>query len=359
MSTRVTVQGIGMHTALGDDEITTLLALRSGLSAFSEHPRWVDQYGEHMVMAHIGKMDAFLPLRQRLHILALDSALKALSNISQDWLKKYNHQLRIYLALPSPQAGISAAMLTQVAENLANSLMDVGWPIEGIVPLTDDQAGGLIAIEQAMQYLQHSGAPFCLAGGVDSWIGIERLEWLDAINLLHSMHQPWGFIPGEACSFCLLARITPSDQEINPSSEVLAVSHAHDAFRPYTEDTPSGDTLSRICQNVLSRLPEQMRIEDIHADLNGERWRATEWGMASLRLAPWLVRIDQFNEIASGLGDIGAATGSVLLGLALAAAKKGYAEGDHALLWTANANGLRAAMSLYLPLQQAWLRDIA
>jgi hypothetical protein len=46
------------------------------------------------------------------------------------------------------------------------------------------------------------------------------------------------------------------------------------------------------------------------------------------------------------LGDIGAATGGILIAQAVQAFKRGYARSEEALLWTASENEFRAALCI-------------
>jgi len=345
------VWGVGLHSALGTDAVTSLLAWRLGHSEFNEHPCWVDQYGEPMVLAAVPGLDPLLPADQRLLQLGLPSALAALERLDREVLRGSGYRLSLFLGLPEWRTEALHRFLGQFAQ----ALTDSPWPIREVIPFPSDRNAGLTALQQGADYLQQSVEPLCLVGALDSWIDSERLTRLDALDLLHSTHCPRGFVPGEGAAFCLLARDPTAGLQAIPY--LRGIAHAKEDFRPYTQDTPTGNALSQACRQALAALPQHRQLKDIYADFNGERWRATEYGFASLRLAPWLERTDRFHEIAGGFGDTGVAAAMIMLILALTAAHKGYAAGDQALIWSAGAGGGRAAALIRTPLRLARLRD--
>ena len=80
-------------------------------------------------------------------------------------------------------------------------------------------------------------------------------------------------------------------------------------------------------------------------DLNGQSYRAAEWGVVSGRLAKELATVKRLSHPADCLGDVGAATGGVLIAQALAGFARGYAGADGAILWASSSeHGLRAAV---------------
>jgi 3-oxoacyl-[acyl-carrier-protein] synthase-1 len=95
------------------------------------------------------------------------------------------------------------------------------------------------------------------------------------------------------------------------------------------------------------RLPAEA-VEDVYGDINGERYRADEWGFALLR-AGRALRTVQCKTPASCWGDVGAASGALGCVLAVRAWARGYASGSRALVWGGSDNGLRAAVVLQAP----------
>ncbi len=66
-------------------------------------------------------------------------------------------------------------------------------------------AAALLAMEQAVGLLRRGEADLCLVGGVDSYLEIATLRWLEETDRLHAARRPWGFTlrerrPASACS---------------------------------------------------------------------------------------------------------------------------------------------------------------
>src|SRR4029079_15480431 len=69
-------------------------------------------------------------------------------------------------------------------------------------------AAGAMAVKAAWEGLPSGAAEFALAGGADSYMEAETLEWLEANDQVHSAgpeNNEYGFIPGEGAGFVLLA----------------------------------------------------------------------------------------------------------------------------------------------------------
>jgi len=81
-------------------------------------------------------------------------------------------------------------------------------------------------------------------------------------------------------------------------------------------------------------------------DLNGDRYRATEWSMAAIRTLGALHGDMSLWHPADCIGDTGAASGIVNVVWAVAAFGKGYASAERTLVWGASEGPARAAAVL-------------
>ncbi len=69
--------------------------------------------------------------------------------------------------------------------------------------------------------------------------------------------------------------------------------------------------LAECMREVLERISPSAAFEGaVYLDLNGEQWRAQEWGMAQIRLNPRL-REPSVQLTAVTVGDTGAASGAL------------------------------------------------
>jgi 3-oxoacyl-[acyl-carrier-protein] synthase-1 len=96
-------------------------------------------------------------------------------------------------------------------------------------------------------------------------------------------------------------------------------------------------------------LPSAVRIDRVLCDLNGERTRSEEWGMAALAIHHVLAQAGDYEAPSASWGDVGAASGPLLVVLAVQAWARGYHAGSHALLFAGSDSGLRGAVVLERP----------
>jgi 3-oxoacyl-[acyl-carrier-protein] synthase-1 len=89
--------------------------------------------------------------------------------------------------------------------------------------------------------------------------------------------------------------------------------------------------------------PNEFRVDNILCDMNGEPYRAEEYAFASLRTDSYFADSSHFIAPADCWGDVGAASGPLLVGLAVEGHAKGYLAGSRTLVWTSSEGGDRAA----------------
>jgi len=85
-------------------------------------------------------------------------------------------------------------------------------------------------------------------------------------------------------------------------------------------------------------------------DLNGEIYRAEEYGFAITRAGSAFEHADRFTAPAASCGDVGSASGSLAVAMSVAAAMRSSGEGPVHLAWSSSATTpLRAAAVLRQP----------
>jgi 3-oxoacyl-[acyl-carrier-protein] synthase-1 len=90
-------------------------------------------------------------------------------------------------------------------------------------------------------------------------------------------------------------------------------------------------------------------VTDLYCDLNGEPYRADEFGFAVLRTKEAFAMASDFTAPADCWGDVSAATMPLTMSLACVAAKKGYASGPYSFLWASSESGERACILAHVP----------
>jgi 3-oxoacyl-[acyl-carrier-protein] synthase I len=343
--TSVHVLGLGGATAVGRTSWASAAAVRAGVTGFGEHPFMVDSVGERMRVAMAPWLEIACVEVDRFEALLLPAIDEALACLPEP-----SGRLRIglALALPAPRPGLPSDLAQQLEQRI---LVRHHHRFSAIVRFEVGHAAGLFAIEFALGKLQRQEIDACLVAGVDSWLAPETLEWLEGCDQLHgggALNNAWGLVPGEAAGAVLLgsgALAAPS----GPTDLSVHVVATGRAFEPKAIKTPTiciGEGLTDALRAALSALPEGERVTDVYCDMNGEAYRADEFGFAGLRVGDAFSSLSDFVAPADCWGDVGAAGGSLHIVLAVIAAQKGYAKGTVALAWASSEHGERAAVLL-------------
>lgn len=345
----------GMITAVGQGAAQTFASVQAGVAGFAESPV-MDARHEPLVMALLQE-DALPPLvpdvaavsgltsRQRrllrLAAPAVGEVLDGLQNTGR------GDPMPLFLATPEkhPELAdpVAAAFLAHLAAQLEPAGVRFDLARSRLVP--GGRAAGLMAVAKALEFLASGAGDYALAGGVDSYLDLMLLATLDRERRIQSAQVMDGFIPGEGAGVVLLGRpgAPPPLADLAPLARVLAVGAADEAGHRYSKEPYRGDGLAAAFAAVLTA-PGLLRapVATIFAGLNGESFGAKEYGVASLRshreLDPGVV----VEHPADCCGDLGAALGPVMLGLAALGIRKQRVAAP-ALVWCASDGPRRAA----------------
>jgi 3-oxoacyl-[acyl-carrier-protein] synthase-1 len=124
------------------------------------------------------------------------------------------------------------------------------------------------------------------------------------------------------------------------------VASASEPNRIITETVCIGEGLTRALRRVLGALPPGAQVSDVYCDMNGEPYRADEYGFTALRIKQQLEAASEFVAPADCWGDVGAASGPLGLMLAAIAGHKAYSRGPIGLVWASSEGGERAGALL-------------
>lgn len=340
----MSVVGLGAITAVGLTAAAGAAAVRAGIAGFSEHPQLVDQEGEPLIVARVPVLEEDVAGIERFFELALPAADEALTPLAGRTEK--TRPIPVVLGLPPERPGLPEALGPNLAKRLQGGLRE-RWQVAGVQVLSEGHSAGLMALEAAWQEIQSGRDVFCLVGGVDSYLEPNTLEWLEESDQLHGAgphNNAWGFVPGEAAGFCLVCAPETADRhKLTTLGRVLAVATAQEKNLARTGSVCLGQGLTEAFRGALRALPNGAKVDRVFCDMNGEAYRADEYGFTIARTSERFVDAGDFQAPADCWGDVGAASGPLLLGLAVAAGRKGYAKGPHALVWTSSESGQRSA----------------
>jgi 3-oxoacyl-[acyl-carrier-protein] synthase I len=342
MNEQVLIVGLGASTAVGRDAWSSAAAVRAGVSGFAQHPYMIDSVGEAMRAALAPWIDIDVHGVDRFQALlfpAVDEALSAWGRASAR-----SSRWAIALALPTARPGLPDALASTLTRRLQDKYGDV---FGSAAAFSNGHAAGIIGLKAACEKLRSGALDACVVAAADSWMEPETLEWLEAGDQLHGagvLNNAWGFIPGEAGAAVLLMRESVAHAAGLPAlAFVLGIGTAIEPNRIKTETICTGDGLTQAFHAALAARPAGSKVTDIYCDMNGEPYRADEYGFACLRMKDCFASASEFIAPSDCWGDVGSC-GSVLhLCVASIATHKGYAHGPLALVWASAEQGERAA----------------
>lgn len=340
---RCAVVGVGARTPLGLSAPAATAAVYAGISANARHAFMLDQVAAPIVVCADALLDPGVAIADRLMTMAASAALEAAQVLSDTGVEP--GELPLVLALPEERPGLEASAGHHVEQAVRLALASQGLSLSPAVCYHSGHAGGVLALQDGVRRIATGQADHCLVGGVDSWLVPETLEWLDAQERLHSDTCIWGFCPGEAAGFCLLA--SPSSPLLSRRPvllDILGLATARESKTANAGGVCIGEGLTAAFQGALSGLADGQRVAHTVCDMNGEVWRADEYGFAVLRTTEHFTDKADYDAPATNWGDVGAASVPLLLGLVATAARSPYARGPRTLVASSSPSDLRGAV---------------
>ena len=219
-------------------------------------------------------------------------------------------------------------------------------PTVGVMGANQEGHTGVFSLMRTAAKLLGSGkVDHCLVGGLDTYLLEDRLEYRDQNWRLRSQRNVDGFIPGEAGVLLLVetrARAVARGAAIRAIVGAPVTSREPDAYAG--ERSSSGQGLREALQGALSAAGGEKKAPWVVCDLNGESYRHFEWAVLETKLPEVLSTVNHTVRPVESIGDVGAATGGILLACVCEAFSRGYNPASEALLWTASDEGKRVAL---------------
>jgi 3-oxoacyl-[acyl-carrier-protein] synthase I len=345
----VVVTAIGMTTPVGFTAAQSCAAVRAGIAAIAELDFVIETDDLDRVpaigCAVRGVTDGYLGLGRWTRLAT--AALKDLvtnARLSETELAAAG----LYLALPPvARDGVDARLPQLLGPRIAQWMRaaDVANRTR-TYPL--GHAAGAVALSEAATHVAQGGVPRAIVCGVDSLVEAATLAYYASKRRLKTDDRVDGFVPGEAAACVLVERA--SQARARGVSALAAIEAASIGTEPTTiwSDDPSDATgLSDAIRGTLDQLPTRgADTRVIVCDLNGETYRAKEFGAVAARVlsaipAKWAVW-----HPADSIGDTGAASFAVSTCVGVRGLAKGYAKGDRVLVFGSSDDGLRGSVSL-------------
>lgn len=340
----VGIVGGGARASLGRSLPAISAAVRSSIRHVGEHWYAIDARGNLLPAAFATWLPSWIGGAERFVALGKNAAKEALAPARRGGSTA---KLRVIVGLPDERPGRPADLEDAMVAALGK---DAPWAeqVERVLTLPLGHAASLVAIQEAVAAIRRGEVDLCLAGGVDSYLDGDTMQWLEETGRIQRPPRPYGFTPGEGAGFCLFAsRAWIGAAGLHPKAVILDVGSA-DEPAPYGSQRVSvGEGLSRAMGVAL----EGVRAAGEHVDawmgdLNGEPHRADEAGFALSRAADVISGPPVLETPAAFLGDVGAASGALFVGLALASSGSRRRGGETTVVWSSSERGKRAAATV-------------
>ena len=347
----VVITAMGALTPLGDGAEATCAAIDAGISRVTEHayfqctpddPEWDEDLP--LFSATVPTIDPFIDGMERFIELAMPSLSEV---IDKSNLKRTDiTQTTLYLSLPQVD---ESTFNIGLAANLLPALCQLtGLSTFQNTKINQQGHTGVFAhINEAIDTLESGASNFCIVGGVDSYLLDNRLQYLDKSYRIRSERNVDGFIPGEASVMLMLeTETTAKARGATILAKITAISEGAETDTISSEKTSSGSGLSQSIQGILESTNPANSFKTVYCSLNGESYYAFEWGIQLARLSQVFENLTDLIHPAEYVGDIGAATGGLLVACAANALAQGNIEDNKALLWSSADNEHRMALCL-------------
>jgi 3-oxoacyl-[acyl-carrier-protein] synthase-1 len=172
----------------------------------------------------------------------------------------------------------------------------------------------------------------CVVGAVDTLCTARTLEHLDRLHRLRNPQQDEEPIPGEAAAFVVLE---PRSTGRATRASAACVAWAASAMEPGEKRSVPGTHLTRAVQECLHRSDTPKVTPGlILSDMGGRKQEALHLAFARIRAFPDQAYAARLVHPAESLGDVGAATGPLLMVLATLFQRAASGSQPHALLTT-------------------------
>lgn len=338
----VVVAGVGARTAVGMTAPSTAAAVRAGISSITEHPFLFDVDGEAFQVAQTPYLEIDLRGAARLIELAGPAASEALAPFAVKTTGRST--VPIFLGLPSARPGWPQDAATVVAERVRAEVTRAHLQPGTVEIVETGHSAGAMAVQAAWEAVRSGTTEVALAGGVDTYLETETMAWLEKNEQVHGAGaNSWGFIPGEAAGFVLLSSARAADRLGSTAAlEFVSATTTRETKLIKTDAVCIGEGLTELFRALADGLAPNTRADHLICDMNGEPYRADEFGFAIVRAGNLFRDPSAFATPAACWGDVGAAAGPLFLALCDAAERRDYSSGPVTAVFTSAESGERS-----------------
>lgn len=327
----------GMMSAVGLSAPATCAAIRCGMDNVQE-TRFMDAGGEWIMGSQVPLEKPWRGKSKLLHLIE-PSIRECLSDLDPT----ETHRIPLLLCLPENDR---PGRLDGLDDSLFNDIGKAsGFIFDGNSAIfSNGCVGGAQAVKQAFRLIINNRHPYCLIAGVDTFLTAGTLTGYEEKDRLLTSKNSNGFIPGEGGAAVLVGDGGKYRQQ---EFTIKGIGFGKETATIDSEDPLRADGMVQAFKGAFST--SGLSMQDMNyriTDANGEQYKFKEGDLAVTRtLRDHKGEIDIWHP-AESIGEVGAATVPFVIGVAEAAARKGYSRGKHVLCHFSNDNGDRAAIIL-------------
>ena len=321
-----------VRSAVGCSASSYAAAVRAQITRIRAHPRFLDSSHHPVYAGYDPELPNLAPSRERIRALAV-AALNPVARFVDDAQLVVES---VILCRPTKKPDFGDADIEELATQLR---IRSNWPTASWTKASG-QAAGVEAIATCFARQGGRAKKVCVVVGADSHLSRASIDSLESDERIMVTGATSGFYPGEAAGAVVLGAPTISTLS-KLRVTAAAVTQEERAFH---QSEPSlGVALGKAIEKVLQGRGQTNFIVN---DANGERYRAEEWSMATLRCRDDIDGQPVVMFPAAATGDVGAAY--IPLGLALVAQghERGWIRSSPILLTASSDPGERGALAL-------------
>jgi 3-oxoacyl-[acyl-carrier-protein] synthase-1 len=329
----LTVLECGVASAVGLSAAATYASIRARIDGFRE-TRFMAQGGGWIVGAEAPLDGAWRGVHRLAHLLAgpVRECLEQVPEMAPE-------AIPVLLGVAEPDRPGRFARLDHDLGVLLQEILGVRFhPASRVLAL--GRIAAAIGLRDASTLLNEQGCKRAIVACVDTYLSSATLAAFHARRRLLSPANSNGFIPGEAAAALLVA---PGGS--GPGLDVLSLGLGVENATIESEEPMRGDGLAAAFAHALRGAELEMAGVGYRiGTMSGEQYWFREFDLATSRLLRGRHDFMDLWHPADCIGEAGAASLPVGIGLALIAARKNFAAGDPVLLAAANDDGRRAAL---------------
>jgi len=345
---------LGMVTAVGHDAVTSCAAIRAGLSRAASLPDVeVLDHDTHEMIPAVGH--AVFALTQGGSAVARWLALgrRAFADLREQgrlpdaadggfWSRTalvivvpVVDDERFMFFEPFTDGGIQQAYVRPLVKSL-------GVPLGAghVFLLAEGRTGAVRAFAGMQALFDRQALDRVIVLAVDSYLDGHTIEWLTQSDRMKQADTPSGLMPGEAAAAVMIEREEATRTRGAAPRARIAAAMVDSEPQPFlNKERQHGRAIARVFRGVLEYAAPSPFSGELLADLNGEAWRAYEFGAALSQVPRTLLDGYRVLTPATSIGEVGAASAVVGLILAVRSFERGYASSSSALVSCVSGSG--------------------